>query len=542
MSRKFKELPQVRPLTGVVYLRVSSKEQVKNFSLDTQEQICRDYAERKKIAVLKVFREEGQSAKTANRTTLTALIEYIRNHKGKVGYVIITRVDRWSREVKDYFALKTHLDEANVAIVSATENIDDTDEGEFFETVFAGIAQLDNRVKSRKTKAGLQVRAASGYWSGNPPLGYVKCLDQLGKKNLKPDPIKAGFVRALFEDYATGAYNFPELAKKYSDKLKSNRKSIPLYPQRISQLLQNPVYIARVEKKEWNLSVQGKFPPLVSDELFYKVQRLINGHPESRKQPRSKFNDDFPLRGILCSFCGRNITGGWSKGKLGVKYAYYNCTNRQCPMRRVHKSIKKKNIEDDFSVFLKENAPTEKFLKALRVAVKIAYQSEMAGVIGQSKQANHQIEKLKSDKEEVVDLIIKEPDLRDELKARLIKMDGQIRELEALAKNSQLETCDMDMVMDFAVALIQNLHEDWKNLKAKQLRVLTKLFFPRNLTYNYPNIQTPELPIIYTLNRRFAMKKERDVPRARVELARPCGQWILSPSCITISPPGHSYN
>ena len=57
---------------AVLYVRVSTAEQVDNYSLATQERACRDYCEREGLTVDRVFREEGESAKTANRTQLRA--------------------------------------------------------------------------------------------------------------------------------------------------------------------------------------------------------------------------------------------------------------------------------------------------------------------------------------------------------------------------------------------------------------------------------------------------------------------------------------
>jgi site-specific DNA recombinase len=62
---------------AVVYLRVSTEEQVENYSLDTQAEICQKEAERRGLGLIKVFREEGRSAKNIQgRPTLIELLEY----------------------------------------------------------------------------------------------------------------------------------------------------------------------------------------------------------------------------------------------------------------------------------------------------------------------------------------------------------------------------------------------------------------------------------------------------------------------------------
>lgn len=60
MSRKKQENNKT---DAVLYLRVSTEEQVDNYSLDTQEDICRKEATRRGLKIVETFREEGKSAK-----------------------------------------------------------------------------------------------------------------------------------------------------------------------------------------------------------------------------------------------------------------------------------------------------------------------------------------------------------------------------------------------------------------------------------------------------------------------------------------------
>jgi len=55
---------------AVIYLRVSSEEQVENYSLNTQEDICRKEADKRGYQIVDVFSEEGKSAKTISGRTV----------------------------------------------------------------------------------------------------------------------------------------------------------------------------------------------------------------------------------------------------------------------------------------------------------------------------------------------------------------------------------------------------------------------------------------------------------------------------------------
>jgi site-specific DNA recombinase len=66
---------------AVIYVRVSTKEQTENLSLPTQLKACEEYCGRQGFHVLARFREEGESAKTADRTEVQTLLQFCRTNK-----------------------------------------------------------------------------------------------------------------------------------------------------------------------------------------------------------------------------------------------------------------------------------------------------------------------------------------------------------------------------------------------------------------------------------------------------------------------------
>ena len=61
-------------MIAVIYCRVSTKEQTQNLSLPTQRAACEAYCRRQGMEVLRVFTERGESAKTADRPQLQAML------------------------------------------------------------------------------------------------------------------------------------------------------------------------------------------------------------------------------------------------------------------------------------------------------------------------------------------------------------------------------------------------------------------------------------------------------------------------------------
>jgi DNA invertase Pin-like site-specific DNA recombinase len=111
---------------AVVYVRVSSAQQVGNYSLEVQDAACRAYCRSQDWPVLRVFREEGESAKTADRTQLNALLDFCRVNKARIAAVVVHSLSRWSRDTRDHYALTGLLRTWGIALRSATEAIDDT--------------------------------------------------------------------------------------------------------------------------------------------------------------------------------------------------------------------------------------------------------------------------------------------------------------------------------------------------------------------------------------------------------------------------------
>jgi len=158
----------------VIYVRVSTKEQTENLSLPTQLRACEEYCRRQGFEVLERFHEEGESAKSTDRSQLQNLLTFCRLNKGRVHFVVVFNLTRVARDKYDHFALGSHLQSLGISLRSATEPIDDTSTGKLMEGVLAAFAQFDNDVRSDRTRAGHEGRARTR------SMG-IPCADRLSK-------------------------------------------------------------------------------------------------------------------------------------------------------------------------------------------------------------------------------------------------------------------------------------------------------------------------------------------------------------------------
>jgi site-specific DNA recombinase len=81
---------------AIIYSRVSTQEQVTNQSLGIHLKQCREHCERSGWKVDRVFTDEGESAKTTDRTEFTRLLEYCRKNPGRIQYLVVHNVSRFS--------------------------------------------------------------------------------------------------------------------------------------------------------------------------------------------------------------------------------------------------------------------------------------------------------------------------------------------------------------------------------------------------------------------------------------------------------------
>ena len=132
---------------------MAGEEQTENLSLPTQLRACEDYCRRQGYEVLERFHEEGESAKSTDRSQLQNLLTYCRLNKGRVHFVVVFNLTRFARDNYDHFALRSHLQSLGISLRSATEPIDDTSTGKLMEGVLAAFAQFDNDARIERGRA-----------------------------------------------------------------------------------------------------------------------------------------------------------------------------------------------------------------------------------------------------------------------------------------------------------------------------------------------------------------------------------------------------
>jgi hypothetical protein len=121
-------------------------------------------------------------------------------------------------------------------------------------------------------------------------------------------------VRLLNNEYATRAVHQATPPQAVKCLGLDQPRGCPLTSQAIGVLLRNQLYAGIVDVTEYGVrGKRGDFEPLISEELFFRVQGVLSGHLPSTT-PKQRAHPDFPLRAFVrCESCGRGLTRSWPR-------------------------------------------------------------------------------------------------------------------------------------------------------------------------------------------------------------------------------------
>jgi site-specific DNA recombinase len=343
-------------MRAVLYCRVSDDRQGDNLSLPTQEKACREYAERHGYAVDAVFVDRGESAKTSARPEFQAVIVY--------------GLSRFSRNNADHHAIAALLRGKGVALRSVTEPIDDSPAGRFMEGILASMAQFDNDQRAARTRAGLKAAAERGRWVWPAPLGYRTGSRPAGEPSLVPIPEAAPLIAEAFETFAGSSQSITDVWRAAQAAGLKTKTGLPIPMQSLHNMLRGTVYCGRLRCDSLGIDQAGDWTAMVSEDVWRATQARLD--LTRRTAPTRKTDPSFPLRGfVMCDQCGRPLTAGWSRGKMGTRYGYYRC-KQNC--RGI--SAARGTVETAFLALLERLRPSPQWLETLRGTILGAWRQE----------------------------------------------------------------------------------------------------------------------------------------------------------------------
>jgi site-specific DNA recombinase len=171
----------------------------------------------------------------------------------------------------------------------------------------------------RNVARGIEEKLLRGEWAGQKPTGYI--YDH-NLRNIVHDPKKAKIVLTVFEAVSDGRHGYSWVSDELARLGVVSRNGNHWTKSQVRGLLTNRLYMGVMV---WGgRTFEGKYKPIVSAELFKKVQEAL----KSRSKPRRVRNGhNFPFCGLFRCTCGSMVSAQWAKGHGGL-YRYSRCTRK----------------------------------------------------------------------------------------------------------------------------------------------------------------------------------------------------------------------
>lgn len=365
-----------------LYTRVSTDIQAgKNEgSLDTQEARLRAFLASRpgEHVVAATFREEGASGKNLDRPALRRLMASVK--RGELDLVVVTRLDRLSRSLLDFYELHALFEKHEVRFASLNETFDTSSPvGRAMLKLVLVFAELEREQTAERTRQAMRARAERGLWNGgSPPLGY----DSGGSGHLMVNDGEAELVRLIFDKYIE-IRSSPKVAKwlneqghrqkRFTSRRKGATGGKKFSPASIRLMLKNRLYLGEVSHKKDHFP--GLHDGIIDADVFERVQDVMKGNAVNRRAPQQGARHDFPLTGVAQCSCGYALTSSTGTGRGGKVYFYYRCVGLQkvvdhsCEVRHIRAELLEEAV---FSLVREAGNDPELLAAAVEEANKMA--------------------------------------------------------------------------------------------------------------------------------------------------------------------------
>jgi DNA invertase Pin-like site-specific DNA recombinase len=321
-----------KPTQAAIYIRVSSPDQVDNFSLEAQEEAARQHVKAQGWRVHQVYADEGYSARTDDRPAFRMMLRDAKLRQFNV--IVVHKLDRFYRNLGQLLGCVQQLDERDVRLVSISEDIDfSSASGRMLLTSIGMIGEFYSNNLREETAKGKRQRALNGLWNSCIPFGYQQgrctiCVDPSHKgpcpnagdggicprQTMIPHPRDSIGVLSAFELHAQG-----KTYQQVADFLNAHgyqpsQREHPRYADKfgketVRSMLKNETYLGFVKYR--GELYPGQHSPLISRDLFERSQQVRRDAIAVRQRPAQKRT--YLLSGLIrCAGCDYVMRGATS--------------------------------------------------------------------------------------------------------------------------------------------------------------------------------------------------------------------------------------
>ena len=373
-------------LRVVIYARYSSDMQ-REESIDAQIRYCKEEIRRNPNMVLVgVYYDEALSGKFDDREDFQNMITDARDNR--FDQIMVHKFSRFARNQYDSVIYKKKLREIGIRVVSATQKVDDTPEGQMTEAIIEVLDQYYSANLAEEVLKGMRENALKGLSTGGrPPLGYDR--DEHGRYIINPET--APVARKIYDLYLSGMGAYL-IANTLNNMGLRTQTGNTFHGRTVTDILTNEkyngTYIYTIGENE--IRIPNNHEPIIPKAMWDQVQLLR----AQRTKPRLTSDVIYSLTGRLyCGECHGSFSGGGHKtSRNGKKKNYYYVCNNKKYHNCKNKSINKDKIERYLCQHIVRVLLTDKSIEDIANAFE-------AAVIEMSKQTTTvPLEKLEKEK------------------------------------------------------------------------------------------------------------------------------------------------
>ncbi len=412
-------------LRVAIYIRRSTDEEHQPFSLEAQEAKLRAYINSQPgWSLVAVYPDDASGAKL-DRPGLDKALAAAR--AGRFDVLLVYRVDRFTRRIRDLVTLLDELDTAGVAFRSATEPFDtSTPAGRMLVQMLGVFAEFEREMIIDRVINGMERKAAKGKWTlGVAPYGYTLNPEHI----LIPNPAEAAVVVEIFRLYTRRRLGTRATATVLNKRGLRRRSGRPWSHKTVGDVLTNRVYLGEIHFRD--VISDSAHQAIIDPKTFQIADRILTQRGEN-PAIKATAASDYHLTGkITCPACGRHYLGTSAVGRSRT-YRYYTCFTRSrygvehCAAPRLDADALDQTTLDALRDFYTHRydlvAEAIAAARAEHTAARAAHQAEVATITGQL-----------AAKEAVVDRYLTDYETdkidRDTVAGRIEKLSAEIRQL-----------------------------------------------------------------------------------------------------------------
>lgn len=494
----------------VIYTRVSSQQQADNLSLTTQLKGCTLYAEKMQYNIAATFGGTYESAETDERKQFTAMISFVKKFKGKISYILVYSLERFSRNDNSIW-LTNELRRLGIEIVSVTQPIDTSSaSGQMQQKMLFLFGEFDNKLRRQKCMDGIRDMLLDGDWPTKPPMGF-EAIRQNGKRKIVINQ-KGKLIRQAFYWKAFDNLSIEEIRSRLKE------KGLKVCHQHLSKIFRNPFYCGKMAHNMLEGQVvDGNHEQMVSKEVFLKVNGVLKENAQGYRI--NEENEEIPLKRFMtCDHCGKPMRGYIVKKK---NLYYYKCNTKACNNNKSANTLN--NLFEKLLNIFKVDRAKDMVQPITKQAVA-TFNQLTAGDQDEYRNLQHQHTELLKKIDRLEERYVEEEISSELYNKYRDKYNVEKTEIESTLLKLSKQVSNLDETVGFAIKIAFELPLKWVSADYNTKKRIQFMLFPEGISYSKKTdeCRTPRINMFFAYIayiQQIISNKKRGIPELGLDFA-----------------------